>query len=84
MTLEEVANVTIGHLNTMGCLGLTGSVSRLGFPGICLADSPAGPRGTMFVNAYPAGIHTAASFNRTLAYERDLYMGGEFRHKGGG
>ncbi|KAI6831235.1 putative glycosyl hydrolase [Hortaea werneckii] len=82
MTLEEVANVTLGQSDTMGCSGLTGSVSRLGFPGICLADGPAGVRGTTFVNAYPAGIHAAASFNRKLAYERGLYMGGEFRNKG--
>ncbi|KAI6807798.1 hypothetical protein KC342_g18739, partial [Hortaea werneckii] len=67
----------------MGCSGLIGSVSRLEFPGICLADGPTGVRGTTFVNAYPAGIHAAASFNRKLAYERGLYMGGEFRNKGG-
>ncbi|KAI6812109.1 hypothetical protein KC342_g17407 [Hortaea werneckii] len=66
----------------MGCSGLTGSVSRLEFPGICLADGPAGVRGTTFVNAYPAGIHAAASFNRKLVYERGLYMGDEFRNKG--
>ncbi|KAI7577639.1 putative beta-glucosidase, partial [Hortaea werneckii] len=82
MTLAEVANVTLGQSDTMGCSGLTGSVSRLEFPGICLADGPAGVRGTTFVNAYPAGIHVAASFNRKLAYERGLYMGGEFRNKG--
>ncbi|KAI7171833.1 glycoside hydrolase family 3 protein, partial [Hortaea werneckii] len=83
MTLEEVANVTLGQSDTMGCSGLTGSVSRLEFSGICLADGPAGVRGTTFVNAYPAGIHAAASFNRQLVYERGLYMGGEFRNKGG-
>ena len=83
MTLEEIANVTQGQSDTMGCSGLTGSVARLGFPGICLSDGPAGVRGTEFVNAYPAGIHAAASFNRKLAYERGLYMGGEFRNKGG-
>ncbi|RMX75334.1 hypothetical protein D0869_11715 [Hortaea werneckii] len=82
MTLEEVANVTLGQSDTMGCSGLTGSVSRLEFSGICLADGPAGVRGTTFVNAYPAGIHAAASFNRQLVYERGLYMGGEFRNKG--
>ncbi|KAI7234003.1 putative glycosyl hydrolase [Hortaea werneckii] len=82
MTLEEVANVTLGQSDTMGCSGLTGSVSRLNFPGICLADGPAGVRGTTFVNAYPADIHAAASFNRKLVYERGLYMGGEFRNKG--
>ncbi|KAI7191923.1 putative glycosyl hydrolase [Hortaea werneckii] len=82
MTLEEVANVTLGQSDTMGCSGLTCSVSRLKFPGTCLADGPAGVRGTTFVNAYPAGIHAAASFNRKLVYERGLYMGGEFRNKG--
>ncbi|KAI7055765.1 hypothetical protein KC333_g9525, partial [Hortaea werneckii] len=82
MTLAEVANVTLGQSDTMGCSGLIGSVSRLEFPGICLADGPTGVRGTTFVNAYPAGIHAAASFNRKLAYERGLYMGGEFRNKG--
>ncbi|GAB7366379.1 hypothetical protein MBLNU230_g8177t1 [Neophaeotheca triangularis] len=82
MTLEEVANITQGISETQGCGGLTGSVPRLNWPGMCLNDGPAGVRGTEFVNGYPAGIHAAASFNKVLALERGQFMGAEFRAKG--
>lgn len=34
------------------------------------------------VNGYPAGIHTGASWNKTLAYERGKAMGAEAKLKG--
>lgn len=82
MTLQEIANITQGQNETFGCGGVTGSVPRLNFPGLCLQDGPAGVRGAEFVNAYPAAISAAASFNRELALERGRFMGGEFRAKG--
>lgn len=82
MSLEEMNNITIGFSSHTGCAGVSGGVPRLSFLGFCLHDGPAGVRDTDGVNGYPAGISIAASFNASLAYERGLYMGAEFRKKG--
>ncbi|KAJ5611167.1 hypothetical protein N7510_007886 [Penicillium lagena] len=83
MTNEEKNNITYGHASaTTGCSGVTGSVSRLGFPGICFQDAGNGVRGVDMVNSYPAGIHVGASWNRDLAHARAEHMGAEFRRKG--
>jgi beta-glucosidase len=82
MTLEEKANITVGYTPDTGCSGVTGSVPRLNWPGICLSDAGNGLRNTDFVNGWPSGIHVGASWNRNLAYQRALHMGGEFKTKG--
>lgn len=83
MTNEEKSNITYGvSSKTNGCAGNTGSIPRLGFPGICLHDAESGVRGADMVNAYPAGLHTGASWNRHLAYKRAKHIGAEFRRKG--
>lgn len=82
MTSEEKNNITYGHPGLAGCSGQTGAVPRLSIPPLCLQDGPAGVRQTDFVNAYPAGISVAASWNVELAYRRGAYMGAEFKRKG--
>lgn len=83
MTDEEKNNITYGHPSTSnGCGGMTGSVPRLEFPGICLQDAGNGLRGSDMVNSYPSGIHVGASWNRDLAHARAQYMGAEFKRKG--
>ncbi|KAK5108101.1 hypothetical protein LTR62_008755 [Meristemomyces frigidus] len=82
MTNFEKNNITYGQASTTGCSGVSGSVPRLGFPGLCLADSGNGVRGTDGVNGWPSGIHVGASWNTDLAYDRALYMGAEFKNKG--
>ena len=82
MTLEEKANITVGYSALTGCSGETGSVPRLNWPGLCLSDAGNGLRNTDFVNAWPSGIHVGASWNKNLAYQRALHMGGEFKTKG--
>lgn len=49
---------------------------------MCYDDGPSGTRATEMVNGYPAGIHTGASWNKTLAYERGKAMGAEAKLKG--
>lgn len=34
-------------------------------------------------NAYPAGVHMAATWNRELVYATADFMGAEFKRKGG-
>lgn len=80
MTDIEKENITYGYPSN--CVGQTGSVERFNVPGFCLGDAENGVRQTDFVNAYPAGISVAASWNLELAYRRGLYMGAEFKRKG--
>ncbi|KAF8854339.1 putative beta-glucosidase M [Acephala macrosclerotiorum] len=82
MTLEEKANITVGYTPLTGCSGETGSVPRLNWPGLCLSDAGNGLRATDFVNGWPSGIHVGAAWNKNLAYQRGLHMGGEFKTKG--
>ncbi|KAK5733195.1 hypothetical protein LTR17_009937 [Elasticomyces elasticus] len=83
MSLEEMNNVTLGVVDTTsGCVGVSGSAPRVGFPGLCLHDAGNGVRNTDGVNAYASGIHIGASWNATLAYERAQFMGAEFKRKG--
>lgn len=83
MTNDEKNNITYGQTSTTtGCSGVSGSVPRLGFPGICLQDAGNGVRGTDMVNGYASGIHVGAAWNRDLAYKRAQHMGGEFKAKG--
>lgn len=83
MSNQEKNNITYGFTSTnTSCGGTSGSVPRLGFPGLCLQDAGNGVRGTDMVNGYPSGLHVGASWNRDLAYSRGLYMGAEFKAKG--
>ena len=83
MTNLEKNNMTVGFTVTYtGCSGVSGAVTRLGFPGFCLQDGPAGIRGTDLVTSFPAGIHLGASWNTTLVYDVATYMGAEFKAKG--
>ncbi|TAQ90369.1 hypothetical protein B7494_g1320 [Chlorociboria aeruginascens] len=83
MTTIEKVNLTGGISDpTSSCAGVITNISRLGFPGLCLQDSGNGVRATDFVNGYPSGLHTGASWNKALANQRAIAMGGEFRAKG--
>lgn len=82
MTDYEKADITLGTSSNKGCSGFTGSVSRLNYPGICLNDAESGIRGGQLVNGYASQLSVGASWNRTLAYQRGLYIGREFKTKG--
>jgi beta-glucosidase len=82
MTLEEKSNITVGSTTSTQCSGVTGSVPRLNWPGVCLSDAGNGLRNTDFVNGWPSGIHVGAAWNRELALQRGMQMGGEFKTKG--
>lgn len=84
MTDAEKNNITAPGPSTNGCSGFTGTVERLGFPGICLNDGPSGFRGpdNGTSSGFPAQIHIGASWNRTAAYQRAKQMGIEFKAEG--
>lgn len=84
MTNEEKQNLTFGFSTTAsGCSGVSGAAPRVGFPGLCLNDGPAGVRGTELVSGFASGISVAASWNRDLAKARGRAIGRESKAKGG-
>ncbi|KAH6667482.1 putative beta-glucosidase [Halenospora varia] len=85
LTFYLQSNLTFGVSSSVvpnGCSGNIPGIPRLGFPGLCLQDAGNGVRGTDFVSGYASGLHVGASWNKNLAYQRALAMGGEFRTKG--
>ncbi|KAJ9110449.1 hypothetical protein QFC19_001575 [Naganishia cerealis] len=76
MTLEEKVHLVTGQDGR--CVGNTGAVPRLNIPQICLQDGPTGPRPVDGHTQFPAGVTTAATWDRDLIYERSRAMGQEF------
>ena len=83
MTLEEKVNMTRGVDSDNTCSGTTGTVPRLGWPGMCLHDAGNGVRATDLVSSFPSALHVGASWDKNLTYQRGWYMGKEFKAKGG-
>ena len=87
MTLLEKVNLTTGTgWQSEACVGSTGAIPRLGFPSLCLQDSPLGVRFADYVSAFPAGGTVAGAWDRKLWYQRGSDMGSdmgsEHRDKG--
>ncbi|KAG8874243.1 hypothetical protein FRB98_008582 [Tulasnella sp. 332] len=64
------------------CVGNTGAVPKINFPGFCLQDSPLGVRFGEDASLFPSGINTAATWNRDLMLQRGIALGAEFKGVG--
>ncbi|KAJ7687352.1 putative beta-glucosidase [Mycena rosella] len=73
LTIEEKVNITTGY--TGKCVGFTGEVPRLNLTALCLQDGPVGVRPARRVSQFPAGITTAATWNRDLFAARATALG---------
>ncbi|KAF7309113.1 Fn3-like domain-containing protein [Mycena kentingensis (nom. inval.)] len=82
LTIEEKVNVTTGVDIFGRCVGNTGRIPRLNWPGLCMQDSPLGVRFADFVSAFPAGINAAATWDVNLIRARGVAMAEEHRGKG--
>ncbi|KAF8251875.1 hypothetical protein K440DRAFT_578757 [Wilcoxina mikolae CBS 423.85] len=83
LTLLEKVNLTTGTgWQGDNCVGNVGTIPRLGFPALCLQDSPLGVRFTTYVSAFPAGMNAAMTWDKKLMYARGHAMGMEFKGKG--
>lgn len=83
LTLAEKVNLTTGTgWQTERCVGQVGAIPRLGFRSLCMQDSPVGVRDTDYNSVFPAGGTIAASFDRSLFYQRGYDMGSEHKAKG--
>ena len=60
----------------------TGTAEEVGFPSLCLQDGPMGLRYADHVSAFPPGLTTGATWNRTLIRNRGIALGLEARRKG--
>ncbi|KAF7952147.1 uncharacterized protein EAE97_001644 [Botrytis byssoidea] len=80
LTAEEKASLLTGANGP--CVGNIAPIPRVGFKGLCLQDGPASLRQADYVTVFPAGLTTAASWDRSLMKTRGEYLGAEFRGKG--
>ncbi|CUA75547.1 hypothetical protein RSOLAG22IIIB_05945 [Rhizoctonia solani] len=83
LTLEQKINVTTGVGWKVGrCVGNIAAQPEIGWPGLCLQDSPLGVRFADRVTAFPAGINAGATWDRDMIRRRGEAMGREFKAKG--
>ncbi|KAJ6786079.1 hypothetical protein PWT90_09852 [Aphanocladium album] len=82
MSLEEKVSITGGVDLKSGCSGTIAGIPRLKFPGMCLNDAGNGVRATDYVSGFASGIGVGASWNKVLAKQRGVALGGENRRKG--
>lgn len=64
------------------CIGNIYAIPRLNFSGICLQDGPVSLRVADYVSVFPSGVTVAASWDKSVMFERNIAMGREFRAKG--
>lgn len=64
------------------CTGMIKTIPRLGFNGLCLQDGPLAIRQADYASVFPAGLTTAAAWDRGLARLRGYQIGAEFAGKG--
>lgn len=64
------------------CVGNIPPISRLGFNGLCLQDGPLSIRQADYASVFPAGLTTAASWDKSMIYQRGVAIGQEFMQKG--
>jgi len=79
---EKVGIVTGVTWEGGPCVGNTYSVESIGYPSLCLQDSPLGIRFANPVTAFPAGINAGATWDRSLMYARGAAMGAEAKGLG--
>ncbi|KAK7522972.1 glycoside hydrolase family 3 protein [Phyllosticta citriasiana] len=80
LTVEEKVVFTTGAPGP--CVGNVAPIPRVGFKGLCLQDGPLSIRQATYASVFPAGLSTAASWDRDLMKLRGQYLGEEFRGKG--
>ncbi|KAF9872364.1 glycosyl hydrolase family 3 N terminal domain-containing protein [Colletotrichum karsti] len=84
LNLTEKTLVVTGRLGLEagGCIGNIPPIERVGFRGLCLLDGPTALDRADLISVFPAGITTAASWDKELIYQRGKALGEEFRDKG--
>lgn len=81
MDTTEKAFVVTGTFSGT-CIEDIAPIKSIGFSGLCLQDGPAGIRLADLASVFPAGVTTAATWDKELMYQRGSAMASEFRAKG--
>ena len=79
---DKINMVTGVGWNKGPCVGNTPAISSIGYPQLCLQDSPLGIRYASSVTAFTPGIQAGATWDRALIRERGLFMGEETKASG--
>ncbi|KAJ4418489.1 hypothetical protein N0V82_005569 [Gnomoniopsis sp. IMI 355080] len=80
---EKLGIVTGSELNgEFACIGNTVAIPRLNFSGLCISDGPTAVNRADLVSIFPAGLTAAATWDKSLMYQRGLALGAEYRGKG--
>ncbi|KAH7166445.1 beta2 tomatinase [Dactylonectria macrodidyma] len=82
LNLTQKVSLTTGSVLGAQCNGNIAPIPEVNFTGLCLADGPVSVRIADFATVFPAGLTTAATWDRELIYQRGLALGAEFRGKG--
>jgi len=83
ISTQDKVNIVSGiGWNKGPCIGNTGSVNSIGFPALCLHDGPLGIRTVPGVSAFPAGVHVASTWDRSLLKARGAALGAESKALG--
>ncbi|KAJ3955161.1 hypothetical protein N0V92_008325 [Colletotrichum tropicale] len=84
LNLTEKATFVTGKLSigVAPCIGNILPIDHTDFKGICMQDGPNGINIADLVSVFPAGLTTAATWDRGLMLERAKAIGEEFRGKG--
>ncbi|GME26780.1 hypothetical protein GTA08_BOTSDO00267 [Neofusicoccum parvum] len=81
LNLTEKASIVTGGI-TGSCIGNLRPIERLNFTGLCLQDGPQAIRVADIASLFPAGVTTAATWDKDLMYKRGFALGEESRDKG--
>ncbi|KAF4471291.1 beta-glucosidase [Fusarium albosuccineum] len=80
LTLHEKLQLVSG---TEGpCVGNIAPINRLNFSGLCIQNGPMALEQGTYTLVFPAGLTIAATWDKSIAYQRGTQMGDEFRGKG--
>lgn len=83
LTLQNKIDIVTGvGWNNGPCVGNTKAIPTIGYPGLCLQDSPLGIRFGTNVTAFNPGIQAASTWDIALMRQRGEYMGAEAKGAG--
>ncbi|KAK6827616.1 Beta-glucosidase cel3A [Apiospora arundinis] len=83
LSSQDKINIVTGvGWNKGPCVGNTPAINSIGYPQLCLQDSPLGIRYGNSVTAFTPGIQAGSTWDRDLIRQRGQFMGEEAKSSG--
>ncbi|KAK8105300.1 hypothetical protein PG999_008659 [Apiospora kogelbergensis] len=83
LSSQDKVNIVTGvGWNKGPCVGNTPAINSIGYPQLCLQDSPIGVRYGNSVTAFAPGIQAGSTWDRELMRQRGQFMGEEAKQSG--